>query len=1327
MSDSHLSDRHSGETHHGESLPLRGFHALAPWAWRLLVFLVVLLAIYVAAGRFFMQQIPALRDPVLELINRQLPFTVSVESLSGGWNAFSPELNFTELRITQDDPQAPPIAIGRGSLRLDIPGSVLAGSLQLSRMDVAGLAVDARLTEEGAIEVVGFTPRNGVLKAWLEDFLPNVQRVALAENQLKLITSKGRVALAVDLLLEREGNARRLHGMVEGESIALEVNAEGVGSPLRPLSWTGDVFVDARSSDLAALSAFWETLDLPFRLAGSASAQFWLTRVGGDSTAKMRWDGAALQLDEPTGAWSLPLDALSFEAALEQRARHWSLLTEDFHIERAGQALDLDRAQFDWWGQALRIRASDLGLGALPTLLAAAPGMPQGLRDVLPTLAPEGTLSVVELRLDDLSDPANSWQLRSAVDDLSVKSWRNTPALTGVTGYLELAPGGGQLNLDADDFSMHYPSLYEAPQRYSDALGNVYLAWDATGLHIDSGLMRLTGNEGQAKGLFAVDIPFEERVTGVELELLIGLGNSRVQERGKYLPKTLPGPLLGWLDRSIVAGKVERAGFIWRGSTRPRNYPHMTVQLFLDASDATLTYDPAWPPLTDVTATVWVDDGRTWGRIPRARSEGAYIEDLMVRVLPQSPGALLDISGQVSGPAAAAGALLRDSPLRDLTQRVFVDWDFAGSMEGDLALTLPIGSKSTLPFVDLSLELAGASAAMDQLQLTASRVEGTLRYRTDQGFVGSELRGQVLGGNVVLSALDSIGADGVESTAGAESAEIPERGMDLLLTGEFDTAAVAPWLKQPLLGFTAGSTSFTGELLLSDKTNPRFLLRSELLGVAFDAPQPFGKAPDQALPLALSVPLKTDPVMALTLGERLAVKMRIGEGGLSRFAASVGGAAAELNSCEQRFCLGGTVSALDITQWSDFYRRYGAAADGRAQGNAPAAEPVATADSGVMGPAGLSGAPLSYDIASLEVGELSLATRSFGRARVDLWGEDTLWQGAIESDLVQGSLTREGDELLLLLEHLDLASFGEGEPISLEQVRATMPSMRVDVLELRNEGRVLGGVGFDLDTAQSDGAIYATDIGGDLWGLALDDPQPGMLRWFGSGEGELTALEIDASYRDLGGVMSAAGFSPTLESESGSLSLRLRWPGPPSAYAVANAEGSVELAARNGRLLESGPGALSMISFLNFAEILRGLSLSHMFESGIPFVTASTELYLQRGILEVADLQIDGAASAFAFTGVSDLELGTIDGELLVTLPVANNLPWVAALAAGPAVAAGVFVVSKVFEKQVNRMSSAVYEVSGPMETPSVTFSRLFDDKLTPRSEAPSDSEKGDG
>jgi hypothetical protein len=83
--------------------------------------------------------------------------------------------------------------------------------------------------------------------------------------------------------------------------------------------------------------------------------------------------------------------------------------------------------------------------------------------------------------------------------------------------------------------------------------------------------------------------------------------------------------------------------------------------------------------------------------------------------------------------------------------------------------------------------------------------------------------------------------------------------------------------------------------------------------------------------------------------------------------------------------------------------------------------------------------------------------------------------------------------------------------------------------------------------------------------------------------------------------------------------------------------------------------------------------------------------------------------SSFQFSGVSDVAARSLNGELVATLPVANNLPWIAALAASLPIAAGVFVVSKIFDKQVNRLSSAVYSISGSWDDPQVEFEHIFD------------------
>jgi uncharacterized protein YhdP len=63
----------------------------------------------------------------------------------------------------------------------------------------------------------------------------------------------------------------------------------------------------------------------------------------------------------------------------------------------------------------------------------------------------------------------------------------------------------------------------------------------------------------------------------------------------------------------------------------------------------------------------------------------------------------------------------------------------------------------------------------------------------------------------------------------------------------------------------------------------------------------------------------------------------------------------------------------------------------------------------------------------------------------------------------------------------------------------------------------------------------------------------------------------------------------------------------------------------------------------------------------------------------------------------------------VATLPVVSNLPWIAALAASLPVAAGVYIVSQVFNKQMNRLSSVVYTIAGTWDDPEVNFDRIFD------------------
>ncbi|MEE4278492.1 MAG: AsmA-like C-terminal region-containing protein [Halieaceae bacterium] len=1273
---------------------MRGLHALAPWTWRGLVSGIVLLAVYVVLGRLFVSQLPALREPILAALNDRLPFTLEAQELTGSWHNFSPELRLAGVVLVTADSRAAPLALGGGRLRVDVPASIRSRSLQLSQLEVRGLSLQARLTQEGRIELEGLRAADsGEFRRWLETLLPNVERVSLRDSRLLLRSADSVFDLDLALSLEREGSARHLQGRLEGAAVTIAVDAAGVGNPLEPLSWRGDIFAEVSSPELADLSALWGRFDLPFSLSGEAATRFWLSRAGGESRARLSVDGRSVRLEERSGAWSLPVDEMSFEGALTQSARHWSLLTEDFHVVRAGETVDLDRAQFDWWGQALRVRLSDLGLDALPALLGAAPGIPEGLRAALPELAPRGQLDAVELRLDDLARPAQTWALRAGLTRVAIDSWRGTPALAELTGYLELGPDGGRLQLDAPGLRMHFPRVYREALAYDDAWGELQISWGPQSLRVDSGLLRVRGEEGEASGLFALDVPLVPRDTGIELDLLVGIADSAARYRDRYIPFRLPEALRDWLGASLREARLPRGSFLWRGSTRRGQADHRTAQLYLRLEEGRLAYDPAWPELEGLTGALWIDDVRSFGVIDRARSLDAQIQDLVFRILPQSGSARLDLAAGVHGDAAAGARLLADSPLAQLTGGVFADWGFRGALSGDLALSLALGRDGASPWVDLSLALDDVEARIAQIDLPLASINGQLNYNTETGFAGSLAEAEIFDGSLKLQAQPT-----------------PRRGgFDLSLAADFDVSALAPWLELDLLAFAEGPARFDGRLRLDDDKGARLSLASELSEVSFDIPAPFTKAPGQPLPLELSVALDGAPRLALRLGERLNMAFDFGKPGPASVQAMLGGD--PVQPCEARFCLAGRLSTLDLAAWSEWGGRY----------LMPALPADASPDAGSIG-------AFSYEVTDLEVGELALGRRSLGSAIVDLRGVDTAWGGTIDAPWVTASLTRPGGQPTLSIEDLDIGDFGgASESAELDALVEALPTMRVDVARLRRGDRELGRFGFDLYPRPEERALYAANVTGELWGARIDDPAPGLLRWAIDEDGETTALELDTTFDDIGDVVTAAGFAPNLESDSGRAALRLRWPGPPSAFDIAAARGSLRIAAERGRVLEARPGPLALVGFLNFAEILRGLSVSQLFESGIPYEHATAELYLHGGTVEIADLRIDGAASAFTFSGVSDLELGEVNGELVVTLPVANNLPWMAALAGGLPVAAGVFVVSKVFEKQVNRMSSAVYSVSGAIEAPEVAFRRLFDDTLSAPTAVPEGSGTGDG
>ena len=191
-----------------------------------------------------------------------------------------------------------------------------------------------------------------------------------------------------------------------------------------------------------------------------------------------------------------------------------------------------------------------------------------------------------------------------------------------------------------------------------------------------------------------------------------------------------------------------------------------------------------------------------------------------------------------------------------------------------------------------------------------------------------------------------------------------------------------------------------------------------------------------------------------------------------------------------------------------------------------------------------------------------------------------------------------------------------------------------------------------------------------------------------------------------------------IRSKHADISIALSWEGGPDTFSLYKADGNIGFNFKDGQFLktsDSAAGILKLIGIINFDTLVRRMKLdfSDLYKEGLSFDKVSGSLNISDSIAKFYDtpITVKSPSSYFSLTGEADLTASTIDAKLIATLPVASNLPWVAVLTGGLPVAAGVYIASKVFEDELDRLSSAVYMIEGSLSEPDVRFDRLFDNK----------------
>jgi len=1339
---------------------------LIKWFYFLFAIAAISMAVVIQAGRSFSHLLADYPEELSQYFSNKLNAKVSMGAVSAEWVGLKPMVDIRDLRILSQTDK-PILALSHAQMRLDILGSLAHARLVWSALQLKQVQMDFVQTEEGFWHIPGIpklAARNDQTARLdsLIDMSLLSRRIEFSQSQLNFHFASGAVTTLNSPLLRMEntGDFHRLSLQVDVDANpkTLTLIVEGQGDPRRKETFSSRGFIQLKqfptNEPLAATTAFLlRGIKAEVHSEGALDASLWFTsrpkREGFDVVGKL----GVQRLSVPILGKTLTMDTLSTDVIGHWLySGQWQLALQQ--LSAKVNQNNLEKLSFAAsaasFSDPVVVHLPKVDLQRLKQTLDSAGVLGEGrLRDVMRQLNPEGELHKLAIAIPPKNPRA--WELNANLAQVGVNAWQGVPALRKVDGFVHANEHGGFVNIDSrKGFSMHYSPTYSAPMEYQQAKGQVawWLQPDKNQIYVNSGALEFTRGGEHAKGYMWLSLPWKRNTGDIDLYLQIGATKLDASLYSKYTPAVIPHSLLDWLERSIGPknpGFVDQVGFVYRGTLNNHDHAARSHQLFVDIKHAKLNYHPEWPALEAIDGRLLVSNDDVTASIDRARLFNSDVNPTYVRVNPNPDGhgALLQVDGSLSGVADDGLRVLRESMLRRYVGANMDSWKLDGKMNTRVAIAVPLDHQGTGARQQIDIDLESPNFEMSNLKLAIQNISGHLQFNETTGLTSEGINGTLFDEPVRARLSTRQQGDGSQTL--------------IDLNGEVDGQALAKWTRRPEVFFLEGRLPYKAVVELNHKaaldTGAPFAIvhvNSSLKGVSIDLPAPYGKTGESERPFIFSMALaERNSLIKLNYDNHIQALFELDphlDNKLLRANIALG-SEAKLTG-EPQFLVSGTLPGLDIEPWKKVQRYY---EDYTAQIDGLRAKPLHRFDAGISQPELpdpqtsdsdlVAGLPFRADllVEHYQVGPLALENLKLQAHRLS-----NAWKVDVNNLLVDGAIhlptdTTQPLQINLRALHLTSALLGAktNEPLP-QDALPTLPGLSVDprslpLADMTVQALYLDDVNYgnwSLQVRPNDQGVLFDHINGAVKGvtvsgisvLAADHKtivskaNGAKLEWLVTGSGSSTHFIGELSASDISVVLREWQKPDMLESKSARFNVDAIWKGDPQDFALKNMAGSIDIALEQGRFKSTpSPGSdgfLRLMAILNFDSLARRLRLdfSDLYQSGLAYDQISGKATFVPGTLTFTEpLVVKTPSSRLQMAGQLDLEKEQINTRLVATLPVVGSYTFFTAFVAGLPAAAGIYLASKLFKKQVDRATSLSYSIQGNWDNPVMKFDRLFE------------------
>jgi len=1300
------------------------------WSVRITVTVLMVMALLLTAGRLSAPLLAGYQAEIERQLGSMLNARVTFGSLAGDWYRFSPVIDIGDLIILSPDGQGDAHRIDHLYIKPDVFASLFSGALIIDQ--VAVQEPGFRMTEDanGNWTLAGLASSGADYTDAILDFLLTTGRLQIVEADLALYWADGRELLLDNIYIDLSNDGNRHEALIQariaGQSSPFQVLATIDGDPRG--NFSGNVYLNASDLDLGEVAGI-SNLDMDTaRLSGDV----WMTfNQGSIFDLQANLDNVNIAA---TGTGDSAVKTIDLaNASLQFSMRHgatgqWQAWVND--------------AEFDWqnrpWGangiyadlqlgeesSPLAIRAGSINLAMVADVLDDLFDLPDRAAGALADLAPSGRLENLVVATDLAGAMPDLFLLQGNLADVAVGAWQGAPSGSGIHGYVEADSNSGFVEIDTQDFEVHLPLLFTDSWRYTSTNSRVHWLVEAGQLRVNSSVIDVSNDFMHGHVQFDLwnhrDSNDQPRS---ELILLIGILQMDASYKSLYLP-TLENvrTTMAWLDEALLAGDITSSGFVSRTSTI-RNSPANsgTVMSFFNVADASLKFLPDWPALTDINAFITQDNTSVDVIADTAEIEGIRLGRTLGTVRPLPEGASwLAFQGSATTTTQLGMAFLRNTPVRNDIGDFIDDWRGEGNIQVDINLGIPLNSPDRDTSVQVNVLSNVSTLTIPEYALSIDQLRGRVVYDSARGLSASALSGRLFDFPIAATIEPMRGPDG----NGGERIT----GTRVVGSGRASETALQEWAGQPqfvrdVLNFASGEIDYLAQITIpyaSDDSGEGTSLRltSELLGLSLDLPPPFNKGVDNIRPLELLIDFdEEEEWISARFDNRVGANLHIAgnafAGGNIVFGPGVSGMTfgpVPLED-ENKLYFSGLLDSFDYSAWEGVTTRF--------------AE-MSSADEEIGGVENYIGrADVLVNRLAVIGQELESARTVVQRSQAGGTQGSESWLVSLENDLLRGNFIFPDDASQPWNIALDYLRFpeseseeegeagddeGEEEEIDiLEDVNpAQLPDLDFTTDELTVGDKHLGAWAFNLRTTGDAATISNLTMTTPDARIRDNSGEAGANIDWRFNDGMHTASFTGIfSAGDLARVLPAWGYDANVESSNAAFVSNLQWSGSPAAFSLKKAIGNVDMAINRGRFVDVDSGTSRLFGAFSFDSLVRRLQLdfSDLYEKGLAYDTIRGSLDFNEGIVATkGDLVIEAPSSLITINGRINLINETIDADMLVNVPLGQNLSVLAGILGAWPIAVSTYIASRIFKDQMDEFTTVLYRLEGPWENPTSGF-----------------------